>query len=103
MKLEKPQDTAIEEVDLHIEELIDNPKSYSSGQILEIQMARFKVALEGGIKGKTRKMVFIHGVGNGKLKHELRKELEKNYPKLRYQDASFREYGYGATMVFIKG
>lgn len=92
----------IEEVDLHIEELIDNPKDFSAGQILEIQMARFKVAIEGAIKGKTKKMVFIHGVGNGKLKHELLKELNKSYPKLRYQDASFREYGYGATMVFIR-
>lgn len=102
-RVEKPKQTEeVEEVDLHIEELIDNPKNFTPGQLLEIQMARFKVALDGGIKSKTKKMVFIHGVGNGKLKHEIRKELEKNFPKLRYQDASFREYGYGATMVFIK-
>ena len=93
----------VEEVDLHIEELVDNPKEFTAGQILEIQMARFKVTIEGAIKGKTRKMVFIHGVGNGKLKHEILKELGKSYPKLRYQDASFREYGYGATMVFFRG
>jgi dsDNA-specific endonuclease/ATPase MutS2 len=93
----------VEEVDLHIHELVDNPNDYTPGQMIEIQLARFKVALEGGIKGKTRKMVFIHGVGNGRLKHEIRKELEKNYSKYRYQDASFREYGFGATMVFLKG
>ncbi|MDD2277443.1 MAG: DUF2027 domain-containing protein [Bacteroidales bacterium] len=92
----------IEEVDLHIDELVDNAKELKAGEILNIQMARFKVALEGAIIAKSRKIVFIHGVGNGKLKHELLKELEKNYPKLRYQDASFREYGYGATMVFIR-
>lgn len=92
----------IEEVDLHIHELVDNPSDYTPGQIIEIQLARFKVALEGAINGKTQKMVFIHGVGNGKLKHEVRKELQKNYPKLKFQDASFKEYGYGATMVFIR-
>lgn len=91
----------VEEVDLHINELVDNSNEFTPGQIIEIQMARFKVALEGGIKSKTRKMVFIHGVGNGKLKHELRKELEKNFPKIRYQDASFKEYGYGATIVYL--
>ncbi|MFO8021633.1 MAG: DUF2027 domain-containing protein [Perlabentimonas sp.] len=92
----------IEEVDLHIHELVDNPNDYTPGQIIEIQLARFKVALDGGINGRTKKMVFIHGVGNGKLKHEVRKELQKNYPKLKFQDASFKEYGYGATMVFIR-
>jgi hypothetical protein len=28
--------------------------------------------------------------------------LKKNYPTCYYQDASFQEYGYGATMVTIK-
>jgi hypothetical protein len=100
--IEKPKISEIEEVDLHIEELVDNPMHLSPGEMIEIQISRFKVALDGAIIGKTRKIVFIHGVGNGKLKHEIRKELEKNYSKLRYQDASFREYGYGATMVFVR-
>ena len=30
-----------------------------------------------------------------------RKQLERKYKGLAYQDASFREYGYGATMVLI--
>ena len=98
----KKVDVEVEEIDLHIQELVDNPNDFTAGQIIEMQLARFKVALEGGIKSKASKMVFIHGVGNGKLKHELRKELDKSYPKLRYQDASFKEYGYGATMVYLK-
>jgi hypothetical protein len=100
IKVKEPE---VEEVDLHIHELVENPKDFSPGQIIEMQLARFKVALEGGLKGNSRKMVFIHGVGNGKLKLEIRKELEKNYSKLKFQDASFREYGYGATMVFLRG
>lgn len=92
-----------EEVDLHIHELIDNWKDLTPGEILKIQLARFETALEGGIKSTTTKrMVFIHGVGNGKLKYEITKLLSSKYPKLRYQDASFKEYGFGATMVFLK-
>ena len=91
----------IEEVDLHIQELADNYKDLSNAEILEIQMGRFQTTLEGAIKSKTRKIVYIHGVGNGKLKHEIRKTIDRKYPRLRYQDASFKEYGYGATMVII--
>jgi dsDNA-specific endonuclease/ATPase MutS2 len=50
---------------------------------------------------KSKKIVFIHGVGNGKLKHELRRILDAEYKNLRYQDASFKEYGFGATMVLL--
>ncbi len=92
----------IEEVDLHIDEIVDDFSNLSNGEILNIQMARFTTTLEGAINGKTKKMVFIHGVGNGKLRYELQKTLDTKYPDLQYQDASFAEYGYGATMVIVK-
>ena len=92
----------IEEVDLHIQELVDDHSQLSNSEMLDIQMSRFTTALDGGIIAGTRRMVFIHGVGNGRLKHEIKKSLDRNYPKLKYQDASFKEYGYGATMVIIK-
>ena len=92
----------IEEVDLHIQELVDDHTNLSNAEILDIQMSRFTTSLDGGIISGTRKMVFIHGVGNGRLKHEILKTLDRKYPKVRYQDASFKEYGYGATMVILK-
>lgn len=96
------KDPLVEEVDLHIEELTDDPGRLSGREVLDMQMARFTTALEGALRGKTRRIVFIHGVGNGKLKFEIRKTLDKKYPRLKYQDASFREYGYGATMVIVR-
>ena len=96
------KDQEIEEVDLHIKELVDDHENLSNAEILEIQMSRFITTLDGGIIAGTRKMVFIHGIGNGRLKREVSKTLDRKYPKLRYQDASFKEYGYGATMVMIK-
>lgn len=93
----------IEEVDLHIDQLVDDSKNLSNGEIVDIQMSRFNIALEGAIKNKVKKIVFIHGVGNGKLKHEIRKVLDTGkYSHLKYQDASFKEYGYGATLVILK-
>jgi dsDNA-specific endonuclease/ATPase MutS2 len=65
-------------------------------------MSRFTIALDGAVRSKTKKIVFIHGIGNGKLKYEIRKTLDSKYSRLKYQDASFKEYGYGATMVILK-
>jgi hypothetical protein len=98
----KQASPAIEEVDLHIEELIENPAQLAPGEILEVQLSRFQIALEGAIRNKTHKIVFIHGIGNGKLKQEVRHILDTKYPDLTYQDASFKEYGFGATLVMIK-
>lgn len=95
-------DKDIEEVDLHIEELVDNMSSLSNGEILRTQMDKFTSSLEIALASKTNKIVFIHGVGNGKLRYEIRKTLDSKYPDLQYQDASYAEYGYGATMVIIR-
>ncbi len=92
----------IEEVDLHIQHILLNHENLTAGEILEAQMARFTTALNGAIRNRQKKIVFIHGRGEGKLKYEIRKKLESDYPSLTFQDASFKEYGYGATLVIIK-
>lgn len=89
----------IEEVDLHIHEIVDDYSGLSEGEILKIQLTRFYNALDKAINTNTRKIIFIHGLGNGKLKHEIRKAIDTKYPDLTYQDASFKEYGFGATLV----
>jgi dsDNA-specific endonuclease/ATPase MutS2 len=89
-------------VDLHIHEIVEEEAGLKSGEMLELQMAKFEEELNACLKSPTKKIVFIHGVGNGKLKHELRKRLERKYPKLQFQDASFAEYGWGATLVYLQ-
>lgn len=98
----KPKNTEIIEVDLHIEHIIDNHAGMSNGEIVEVQMGRFETSLETALRSNSKKIVFIHGVGNGRLKHELRQKLERKYSHLKYQDASFKEYGYGATIVYLR-
>jgi hypothetical protein len=90
------------EVDLHIHELLDKWDNLSNSEIIQIQMDKFQIVMEANVKNRGRRIVFIHGVGNGTLKTELRKQLDRKFKGLDYQDASFREYGYGATMVIIK-
>jgi hypothetical protein len=93
----------LEEVDLHAEMLVSDVNKFSAGELLELQMSRFTAALENALaSGRKGRIVFIHGIGNGKLKQELRLYLTKNYPQMSFQDASFRQYGYGATMIFLR-
>lgn len=90
------------EVDLHIHELLDNFNNLTNTEMLTVQMNKFHEELAQAIDSGVKKIVFIHGVGNGTLKNELRRELQRKYSKYTMQDASFREYGYGATMVILK-
>ncbi len=90
------------EIDLHIHELLDNFTNLSNAEMVKVQMDKFHEEMAKAIKSDVKKIVFIHGVGNGTLKNELRRELQHKYAKYNFQDASFREYGYGATMVMIR-
>lgn len=101
-RIEKKQRNPIIEVDLHINELLDTTAGMDNAAILEYQLNKFHEVMSEGLKFKNRKIVFIHGKGDGVLKTSLINELRKKYPNCQYQDASFQEYGYGATMVIIK-
>ncbi len=91
------------EVDLHIHELIDTTAGMSNKDMLDLQMSKFQETMDVAIKSNTvKRVVFIHGMGNGTLKTEVRRALSSKYKKYAVQDASFREYGYGATMVIIR-
>ena len=51
---------------------------------------------------KGQKIIFIHGKGEGVLRQAIIHELNYKYKHFQYQDASFQEYGYGATQVTIR-
>ena len=90
------------EVDLHINELLDTTAGMSNADMLQCQMDKFHAVMEE-YKGKIgQKIVFIHGKGEGVLRKEIEKQLKTKYRHCYFQDASFREYGFGATMVTIR-
>lgn len=92
----------ITEVDLHIKALLDNTDNMSNADMLNFQLDTFRKVMEENKKYTGRKIVFIHGKGDGILRNSILKELRHSYKSCQYQDASFREYGFGATMVIIK-
>ena len=90
-------------VDLHISELLDNWNGMSNSEILNYQIDKFREVMDENINMGGKKIVFIHGKGEGVLRQALLKELNYRYKNCGVQDASFREYGYGATQVTISG
>ncbi len=89
-------------VDLHAEQLLDSTKGMNSGNILEYQLKVFEDTLRQYASQRGQKIVFIHGKGEGVLRRAIINTLTRKYRQYTYQDASFQEYGYGATMVTIK-
>jgi hypothetical protein len=96
--IDKPQ----KEVDLHIEKLRDDHQFLSSAEILASQMSYFRSALDAAIVHQYPDIVFIHGVGNGILKHEIHKALSSNKRIQTFMDAHKEKFGYGATKVILK-
>lgn len=101
-QITKSRQPDIVEVDLHIHELIDDSAGLSNKEILELQLEKVEHEMHAAIQGKAKRLVFIHGVGQGVLKQEVSKLLKSKFSKYSFQDASFKEYGYGATMVILR-
>ena len=100
-KESKPKDDILV-VDLHADAVLDTTAGMNATDILNYQLDVFRRTLEENKAKKGQKIVFIHGKGDGVLRHALIHELNYKYKKYPYQDASFQEYGYGATQVTIK-
>lgn len=89
------------ECDLHISALLDTTAGMSNGDMLNYQLAKFREVMDANIRRQGAKIVFVHGKGEGVLRKALLDELHRRYPRCEAQDASFREYGFGATLVKI--
>lgn len=88
--------------DLHATELLETTSGMSAADILNHQLDVFRSTIDKYRNKKGTKLIFIHGKGEGVLRSAIIKELKYKYKKYSFQDASFQEYGYGATQVTIR-
>ena len=79
---------------------MEDESRLSQDEKLNYQLAYFERALEGAIRDGKRKLIVIHGVGEGVLREEVRKVLQY-YETVQFHDADPRRYGSGATEVLI--
>lgn len=85
-------------IDLHIDALTDASETMMPHEKLTLQLSSFRKKLDECRLGKIQSLVVIHGVGKGTLKNEVLKILAGE-AGVRYKDAPYEDYGYGATMV----
>ena len=89
------------EVDLHFHELVDDISGLKDRTKLDIQLNHFGRMMRIAAEQKIKRIVFIHGVGQGVLRHQIRSRLDMYYPECSVRDGNPREYGAGATEVFL--
>lgn len=89
-------------VDLHAKELLDTFQGMQAKEILDYQLDVFRRTMAQYLARHGTQIVFIHGKGNGVLRKAICSELQRKYKETTFQDASFQEYGYGATLVKIR-
>lgn len=100
-KISQPQDEVME-VDLHLER-IPGWENVASWAALDYQIDYFKRIIRQNLRFHGKKIVFIHGVGDGKLKDAVRRELDETFVlSCSYTVGQWQNYGMGATTVTIK-
>ncbi len=86
-------------IDLHIDKLHNNYTQLTKQETFAVQIKYFEKNLEDALAAGMKKITFIHGVGNLKLKNEILKLLKNNEHVKEIKDAPTHEFGYGATDV----
>ncbi len=90
-------------IDLHMEELMPNRMPQKNEVALQIQIEYAEKVVNRAINLKVRQLVFIHGMGSGVLREELRSMLTTKFPNVEYFDGNYQKYGQGATELIIHG
>lgn len=90
-----------EEIDLHLQNLVDDPTAVNKQQILEIQMAHFEDFLQRAIRLGVERVFVIHGVGEGKLRAAIQNRLAQIPEVKSFKNEYHGRYGYGATEVLL--
>lgn len=89
-------------IDLHLEKLSKGIDVISPTEALILQLNVFEQALDRAIVENRDDITFIHGVGNGSLRHAIHKALSGHTAVDHFKDAEKQKFGYGATFVKLK-
>jgi hypothetical protein len=89
-------------VDLHIEKITSDWEKLSAFEMLMLQLKEFEKFYELALLHHLPQIVFIHGVGSGKLRDEIHEALRLKKEVRSFVNQYNPSYGYGATEVYLK-
>ncbi|MEM1215023.1 MAG: Smr/MutS family protein [Bacteroidota bacterium] len=87
------------EIDLHLERLVDDPTTIPRGKILSTQLQYFREYMDQALQVGADRVFIIHGMGEGKLRDAVAKELQKMDFVRSFKNDYHPRYGFGATEV----
>jgi Smr domain len=89
------------EIDLHIQALVNGHARIDPREVLRIQLQHFDRYMDRAIRLGVPRVFIIHGVGEGKLRDALAQRL-RDYPHVKkFKNEFHHKYGYGATEVIF--
>jgi len=100
-KIAEKHNSLPELIDLHIHELVDRHEHWSNAEIVNYQMEHLKRKLEQLMTRRVKCVHIVHGVGEGKLRTEVRHYLRK-FANCEINDMSYTRNGFGATEFVIR-
>lgn len=90
-------------LDLHIDALPTNGRGMSDLDKHQYQLRYFRLQMQQHIRYRGRRIIVVHGKGNGVLRREIRQILKRDFAtQVEIHDASFARYEEGATLVIVK-
>lgn len=108
VKSSRPQTTSAtpiavaDEIDLHIENLVDNTRGMSNADIIMTQLATLQTQLRVAVNARQERLIIIHGLGKGKLREEVHSILAETPEVKTYTNEWMARYGFGATEVWFE-
>lgn len=84
--------------DLHINAL-EHPKDLPREKYLEWQLKTFRKIMEDNESHLGRKIIFIHGQGDGVLRKSITSELDARWWTCEYAPAPEEQFGFGAALL----
>lgn len=90
-----------ETIDLHIHEIVDRHEHWTNTEIVNYQMEYLRTNLKRLMEKRVKIVHIVHGVGEGKLRTEVRNYLRK-FQNCDINDLSYTRKGFGATEFIIR-
>ena len=90
-------------IDLHLEALPTSGNGMTDGEKHQYQLRFFRMQMQQHLRHHGRRIVVIHGKGNGVLRNEIRQILKRDFgTQVEVHDADFSRYEEGATLVVVR-